>query len=60
MEFRTRSKEQAIADLVGKALQLPPKHPDRPALLKMIEGLRSELEINRGRRQPVPTLKEHL
>jgi hypothetical protein len=43
MQFQTRSKTQAIADLATKLFQLPTKHPDRLPLIRMIEGLREEL-----------------
>lgn len=43
MPFQTRTKTQAVADLATKLLQLPPCHPHRPLLIRMIEGLREEL-----------------
>jgi hypothetical protein len=43
MEFQTRSKECVLADLTSKLQTLPPSHPDRPILARMIVGLRDEL-----------------
>jgi len=49
MQFQTRSKAQVVSDLATKLLQLPARHPNRPTLLRMIEGLREELrEHERG------------
>ena len=42
MQFQTRSKERVLADLQNKLGQLPANHPDRPALIRMIEGLGAE------------------
>jgi hypothetical protein len=50
MQFRTRSKEQAIADIASKVSHLPPNHPERPALLRMIKGLRSELQMKKTKK----------
>jgi hypothetical protein len=49
MQFQTRSKTRAVADLAAKLLQLPPRHPHRYALARMVEGLKVELrEHGRG------------
>jgi hypothetical protein len=52
MEFQSRSKELVLEDLTNKLQVLPPKHPDRPILARMILGLRAEL----GRRRPQASL----
>jgi hypothetical protein len=44
VEFRTRSKSRVLRDLIAKLESLPPRHPDRPHLIRMILGLRRELE----------------
>jgi hypothetical protein len=44
VEFRSRSKSSVLNDLVAKLESLPQKHPDRPHLIRLILGLRSELE----------------
>jgi hypothetical protein len=33
-----------LCDLIAKLEGLPPRHPDRPHLIRMILGLRHELE----------------
>ena|SRR5579863_7412985 len=43
MQFRMRSKAQAARDLLGRLSQLPANHPDRQAIIRMIEGLQAEL-----------------
>jgi hypothetical protein len=45
MKFRTRSQEDVLEDLVRKLEQLPPQHPSRPALVRMIVGLQGELAL---------------
>ena len=45
MEFRTRSLGCVLADLIRKLEQLPPEHPDRPALIRMIAGLQAETAL---------------
>jgi hypothetical protein len=45
MKFRTRSQEDVLEDLVRKLEQLPPQHPSRPALIRMIVGLQGELAL---------------
>lgn len=42
MQFQMRSKERVLADLQNKLGQLPANHSDRPALIRMIEGLGAE------------------
>jgi hypothetical protein len=49
MQTQPRSKSQVVADLATKLLQLPPRHPYRDVLVRMIEGLRGELREH-GRR----------
>jgi hypothetical protein len=44
VEFRTRSKSCVLRHLIAKLDSLPPKHPDRPHLIRMILGLCRELE----------------
>jgi hypothetical protein len=48
MQFRTRSKDSALADLWGKLRQLPPTHPDLPALTRMIRALGDEIVAGQG------------
>jgi hypothetical protein len=43
MKFRTRSKKEVLVDLTLKLQALPPAHPDRSLLARMILGLRAEL-----------------
>jgi hypothetical protein len=38
-----------ITDLATKVLRFPSNHPDRPVLIRMIEGLRAELRKQDGR-----------
>ena len=52
MQFQSRSKERVLADLTSKLRQLPPAHPDRPSLARMIVALRAELAFATAR----PTL----
>jgi hypothetical protein len=54
MQFQSRSKEQAIADIASKVSHLPPNHPERPALLRMIKGLRSD-RVQAELRKPLST-----
>jgi hypothetical protein len=49
MEFRTRSKENVLADLTGKLRVLPIDHPDRAVLTRMIRDLGRELGIEPDR-----------
>jgi hypothetical protein len=49
MQFQTRSKGQVITDLASKVLRFPSNHPERPRLIRMIEGLRAELREQDGR-----------
>jgi hypothetical protein len=44
MEFRTRSRARVLDDLTDKLRTLPQDHPDRPRLIRMIVGLRDEIE----------------
>jgi hypothetical protein len=44
MEFRTRSRSRVLDDLTDKLRKLPQDHPDRPHLIRMILGLRDEIE----------------
>jgi hypothetical protein len=48
MKFRTRSKRCVLSDLTRKLGELPEGHPDRLALIRMIEGLREELALQAG------------
>jgi hypothetical protein len=57
MKFRTRSQEDVLDDLVRKLEQLPPQHPSRPALIRMIVGLRGELAL-RDESFPIPNEQE--
>jgi len=43
MEFRTRSMSRVLDDLIEKLRRLPPEHPDRPRLVRMISDLHSEV-----------------
>ena len=43
-EFRARSKLRVLDELVEKLRRLPPNHPDRPRLIRMIIDLRGEIE----------------
>jgi hypothetical protein len=43
MEFRTRSMSRVLDDLIEKLRPLPPEHPDRPRLVRMISDLHSEV-----------------
>jgi len=43
-EFQTRSKRRVLDDLVAKLETLPANHPDEMRLIRMILGLRHELE----------------
>jgi hypothetical protein len=45
MEFRTRSKQRVLDDLVAKLETLPKNDPDRLRLIRMIISLRRELEL---------------
>jgi hypothetical protein len=45
MKIKARSKWQVLADLTDKLKNLPPKHPDRSILARMIVGLRAELTV---------------
>jgi len=44
MEFRTRSRSRVLDDLIDKLRKFPQNHPDRPHLIRMIIGLRDEIE----------------
>jgi hypothetical protein len=44
MDFRSRSKSQVLDDLVAKLAAVSERHPDRPRLIRMILGLRSEID----------------
>jgi hypothetical protein len=44
VEFRTRSKSCVLRDLVAKLERLSHNHPDRPHLIRMVLGLRRELD----------------
>jgi hypothetical protein len=48
MQFRTRSIGRVLTDLTIKLEQLPLTHPERPALIRMILGLKAELATRRG------------
>jgi hypothetical protein len=50
MEFRTRSKSCVLSDLTAKLESLPEEHPDRPTLIRMMLGLRHELEQAQNQR----------
>jgi hypothetical protein len=52
MQLQSRSKECVLADLTSKLQQLPPGHPDRPSLARVIVALRAELAFAAAR----PTL----
>jgi hypothetical protein len=45
MRFETRSRETVLDDLTKKVGELPLNHPDRPALVRMIDGLRAEIAL---------------
>lgn len=45
-QFQTRTKCDVLDDLTRKLDRLPPRHPDRPRLTRMILGLRGELELD--------------
>jgi hypothetical protein len=49
MEFRTRSKENVLADLTEKLRALPVDHRDRAVLARMIRDLSRELGIEPDR-----------
>ena len=44
MEFRTRPKWRVLNDLIDKLETLPANHPDRGSLIRMILGLRGEID----------------
>jgi hypothetical protein len=44
-EFQTWSKRRLLDDLVAKLEALPANHPDQPRLIRVIIGLRRELEL---------------
>lgn len=44
MEFCTRTKSRVLEDLVEKVRSLPPNHPDRTHLMRMITDLGLEIE----------------
>jgi hypothetical protein len=45
MRFETRSKETVLDDLTKRVGELPLNHPDRPALVRMIDGMRAEIAL---------------
>jgi hypothetical protein len=45
MKVGTRSQVEVLADLTSKLRSLPPKHPYRSTLARMILGLRVELAM---------------
>jgi hypothetical protein len=45
MRFETRSREAVLDDLTKKVGELPLNHPDRSALVRMIDGLRAEIGL---------------
>jgi hypothetical protein len=49
MQFRTRSLGRVLTDLTSKLEQLPSSHPERPALIRMIGGLKAELATRPGK-----------
>jgi hypothetical protein len=54
VEFQTRSKSCVLDDLVAKLGTLPQRHPDRPNLIRMILGLRDEIERPESNLFPAP------
>jgi hypothetical protein len=50
MQFQTRSKHRVLEDLSAKLGELPPNHPERGALTRMIEGLKAELRTGERRK----------
>lgn len=54
MQFRTREKSQVLDDLVAKLKTMPETYPDRPALIRMIIGLRREIERRPQADPPAP------
>jgi hypothetical protein len=48
MRFETRSREAVLDDLTKKVGELPLNHPDRSALVRMIDGLRAEIGLPGG------------
>jgi len=51
VEFRTRPKWRVLNDLIDRLETLPANHPDRGRLIRMILGLRGEID---GRCAPGP------
>jgi hypothetical protein len=47
VEFRTRPKWRVLNDLIDRLETLPANHPDRERLIRMILGLRGEIEGSR-------------
>jgi hypothetical protein len=45
MRFETRSRETVLDDLTKKVGKLPLNHPERPVLVRMIDGLRAEIAL---------------
>jgi hypothetical protein len=48
MQFRARSKSRVLEDLTSKLQSLPPRHPGRPALIRMIVGLSADMARRRS------------
>lgn len=44
MQFHAQSKLRVLDDLVEKLRRLPPNHPERPRLIRMIIDLRGEID----------------
>jgi hypothetical protein len=42
---KPRSINRVLFDLVRKLERVPAEHPDRPALIRMIAGLRAEIAL---------------
>jgi hypothetical protein len=55
MKFRTRTKRRVLVDLTSKLQDLPEMHPDRSAIIRMIEGLKEELALQAGAPTPPET-----
>jgi hypothetical protein len=53
MEFQKPSQEDVLADLTSRLRDLPPKHPDRPKLARLIVALRAELSAPKPRHHSV-------
>jgi hypothetical protein len=57
MRFKTRSIQQVLIDLTDKLGELPPNHPERPALVRMVAGLRADLSTRRAAAEPSTQVK---